>query len=326
MPRTFGMSHRVMRFKTKGPAIARSSFPACGLPAPLELDASSSWCSCSCCFSRLSRRDSLLGPPPLGPLPPRFLGRLLLPPSPLPFPLSLVLPNSPPLETRASSWMSFSPTEVLRQRLLSFLPLPRPPPLLLPLPLAGWTTVATSPSRLRVIDHLPSWASVLSQNGYGFWKLNLDVEPLAKSGTFMWNLGELHFENWILMWNLGEPSFWKLNLDVEPWETWTLKSGTFMWNLGEPSFWKLNLDVEPWRTFILKIESWCGTLENLNFEEWNLDVEPWETWTLKSGTFMWNLEEPELLRVESLLPSSSDTSCETPSSCDQSDPATKWDR
>ena len=27
-------------------------------------------------------------------------------------------------------------------------------------------------------------------------------------------------------------------------------------------------------------------------------VEPWGTWTFKSGTLMWNLGEPELLRVE----------------------------
>ena len=70
--------------------------------------------------------------------------------------------------------------------------------------------------------------------------------------------------------------------------------------------------------FDLNLEPLCGTftrnLWNLHDKPfcemfmWNLYVEPWETWTFmwnqgtfKSGTFVWNLWEPELSRVEPLF-------------------------
>ena len=51
---------------------------------------------------------------------------------------------------------------------------------------------------------------------------------------------------------------------------------------------------------LLRVELLCGTLGNLNF----LRVKPWGTCTFmrtfKSGTCMWNLGEPEHLKVEPL--------------------------
>ena len=51
---------------------------------------------------------------------------------------------------------------------------------------------------------------------------------------------------------------------------------------------------------LLTVEPLCGTWWNLNIEEWRLDVEPCGTSTFKSGTFMWNLVEPQPVRVEPL--------------------------
>ena len=81
------------------------------------------------------------------------------------------------------------------------------------------------------------------------------------------------------MWNFGN-----LNHSVEPFsEPWNL----YLWNLGTCKSGILRnrtLYVEP---ELLRVESLRGT--------WTF---MWNQGTFKSGTCMWNLGEPELLRVE----------------------------
>ena len=125
---------------------------------------------------------------------------------------------------------------------------------------------------------------------------NLDTKPLcgkwkAESWceAFIRNLHDKPFREtftWTFLWNLGTfiCGTWEL-VRVEP------LCGT----LGN-----LTPYAEP---ELLRVEHLCGTLQTLHFYECNLYVgksEPfmWNRGTFESGTCMWNLGVPEILRVE----------------------------
>ena len=107
--------------------------------------------------------------------------------------------------------------------------------------------------------------------------LNLYVRTV--SGTFKWNL-------LTLMWNL----------DLKP------LCGTFTRNLYTEPLCEVfirNLHAKPFAKRFGRTFMW-------NFGNLNHSVEPrnpylWNLGTCKSGTLMWNLGEPELLRVEPLM-------------------------
>ena len=98
-----------------------------------------------------------------------------------------------------------------------------------------------------------------------------------------------------------EPGTFECGMFVEPWEPESLcgtvvEPGTFMKPQKCGTLEKLNF---MWNlcgsSNLLSVEPFCGTLGNLNRY-----VEPsWNLEPFGSGTFMWNLGEPELLRVES---------------------------